>query len=309
MAVSEPVQRPQAGHDLRLTRVFHAPRAVVFRAWTDPAQVAVWWGPNGFTNPRCEWEARPGGAIHIDMRGPDGTVYPMSGRFEEVTEPERLVFISAALDARGVPMFEIQNTITFAELPGGRTELTVSARVLGSTDAAAPYLAGAEIGWSQQMERLRARLAEEGDESTAGRDIVATRVFAAPRDLVWRMWTEAEHVAQWWGPHGFTNTIHQMDVRPGGLWHLTMHGPDGRDYDNKIVYDEVSKPERLVYTHASAPLFQSTATFIDLGGKTQVTVRMVFETAALRNQVVEEYHAAEGLKQDLEKLEHYIAKL
>ena len=123
------------------------------------------------------------------------------------------------------------------------------------------------------------------------REIVATRVFDAPRELVFRMWTDPKHIAHWWGPNGFTNTIHEMDVRPGGVWRFVMHGPDGVDYKNKIVYLEIVKPERLVYRHAGEEgtedvRFHTTVTFLEEGGKTKLTLRMVFESAAGRDRVV-----------------------
>ena len=114
---------------------------------------------------------------------------------------------------------------------------------------------------------------------TSDREIVATRIFDAPRELVFQMWTDPKHIGNWWGPKGFTTTIHEMDVRPGGVWRFIMHGPDGRDYQNKIVYLETAKPERLVYDHVSGPLFRMTVTFTAQAGKTKVMARMVFETA------------------------------
>src|SRR3990172_7075004 len=101
--------------------------------------------------------------------------------------------------------------------------------------------------------------------SPADREIVTARVVDAPGERVWKVWTDREQVAQWWGPNGFTNTIHEMDVRPGGVWRFIMHGPDGVDYQNKIVFNEVVKAERLVYTHSgdvdSKPMhFQVTVT-------------------------------------------------
>ena len=78
--------------------------------------------------------------------------------------------------------------------------------------------------------------------STADREIAATRIFDAPRELVWKAWTDPKHVAQWWGPNGFTNTIHEMNVSPGGVWRFMMHGPDGTDYPNRIVFIEVVEP-------------------------------------------------------------------
>jgi uncharacterized protein YndB with AHSA1/START domain len=142
-----------ADRALVITRVFDAPRSLVFKAWTDPKDVAQWWGPYGFTNPVCELDARPGGAIRIHMRGPDGTLYPMTGVYREIVEPERLVFTSAALDGEGRPLFEVLNTVTFAE-QGGETTLSTQARVVKSTAEAAPYLQGMEAGWTQTLERL-----------------------------------------------------------------------------------------------------------------------------------------------------------
>src|SRR5579871_1837127 len=84
---------------------------------------------------------------------------------------------------------------------------------------------------------------------TADRELVFKRVFHAPRELVFKTWTEPEHLAHWWGPNGFTTTIQEMDVRPGGAWRLVMRGPDGREYKNRIVFVEVVRPERLVYKH------------------------------------------------------------
>src|SRR5229473_4268217 len=93
--------------ELVITRTFDAPRDLVFKMWTDAKHMAQWWGPHGFTNPVCELDVRPGGAIRIDMRGPDATVYPMTGVYQEIVEPERIVFTSAALDEKGHPMFEV----------------------------------------------------------------------------------------------------------------------------------------------------------------------------------------------------------
>lgn len=144
--------------------------------------------------------------------------------------------------------------------------------------------------------------------STADREIVITRVIDAPRELVFKVWTDPKHVVQFWGPNGFTTTIDEMDVRPGGVWRFVMHGPDGADYKNKFVFVEIVKPERLVYDHVSGPKFMSTVTFDDQGGKTRVTMRMLFETVAERDTTVKVFGAIEGGKQHLERLADYIAK-
>jgi uncharacterized protein YndB with AHSA1/START domain len=145
------------------------------------------------------------------------------------------------------------------------------------------------------------------------REIVAVRIFDAPRELVFEMFTDAKHIGHWWGPKGFTTTTFSMDVKPGGVWRFVMHGPDGRDYENKVTYLEVVKPQRLVYKHGGdkevEPVnFQVTATFEDLDGKTKLTWRMIFPSANARNYVVKEYGAVDGLTQTLARLGEQFAK-
>jgi uncharacterized protein YndB with AHSA1/START domain len=143
-----------AQFDLVLERVFDAPRELVWKAWTDPALLAEWWGPKCFTNPVCRADVRPGGAIYVEMRAPDGTVYPMKGIYAEVNEPERMVFTSGPVDAQGKPMFEVHTTVTFADV-GGKTALKLVAKVLNMTSAdATRHLAGMREGWSQSLDRL-----------------------------------------------------------------------------------------------------------------------------------------------------------
>lgn len=147
------IEKTSSEWDLVLRRTFDAPRELVFRVWTDPQHVAQWWGPEGFTNPVCEVDLRVGGALRIHMRAPNGVVYPMTGVFKEIKEPERLVFVSSALDENGKSMFDILNTVTFVE-EQGKTLLTLQARVITTTAQAPQYLKGMEMGWSQSLVRL-----------------------------------------------------------------------------------------------------------------------------------------------------------
>ena len=147
---------------------------------------------------------------------------------------------------------------------------------------------------------------------TTDREILLTRVFDAPRELVFNAWIDPNHIAQWFGPDGFTTTILGMDVRPGGVWRFIMHGPDGVDYPNKIVYVEIVKPERLVYNHFAEDVdepgqFHVTMTFAEQAGKTVLSMQMLFETAAERDRVVKEYGAIEGGEQTLDRLAAYLA--
>lgn len=149
---------PSAKRELTITRIFDAPRSLVFKMWTDPKHVAQWWGPKGFTNPVCELDVRPGGALRIVMRGPDGVDYPMTGVFREIVEPERLVFTNVAVDKEGNPLLEGLTTVTFAE-HGGKTKLTLQTHAVALVAHAARMLEGMEAGWTQSLERLEAYLA------------------------------------------------------------------------------------------------------------------------------------------------------
>jgi len=147
--------------ELALTRIFDAPRTLVFRAWTDPRLVAQWWGPKDFTNPVCELDARPGGAIFINMRGPDVVDFPMNGLFQEVKEPERLVFTSSAFtDDHGKDQLEVLNTVSFDEV-NGKTKVTLHAKVLRMTPQTTAAVDGMDEGWSQSLERLNALVSKQ----------------------------------------------------------------------------------------------------------------------------------------------------
>ncbi|MCC6928371.1 MAG: SRPBCC domain-containing protein [Gemmatimonadaceae bacterium] len=118
----------------------------------------------------------------------------------------------------------------------------------------------------------------------AANEIRITRVYDAPVSLVWDAWTKDEHVGQWWGPRGFSLTTHSKDLRPGGTWVYTMHGPDGKDWPNFTRYHEVEPRAKLVYDHGASsadakPMFRVTATFKDIGGKTELDMRMTLATA------------------------------
>jgi len=140
------------------------------------------------------------------------------------------------------------------------------------------------------------------------REIAATRIYNAPRALVWKVWTDPEHIEKWWGPIGFTTTTKEFDLRPGGVWNHIMHGPDGTDYRNDITYVAVTEPERLEYEHGPSPVFNVTVTFDEEPeGKTRLTMRMVFSTVEERDRTIEKFGAVEGLKQTLGRLEDYLS--
>jgi len=148
---------PEAQTRLNMVRVFDAPRALVWKMWTDPAHMAVWWAPEHFTTPVAEVDPRPGGDIHIVMRAPDGSDYPFDGDFEVVDEPERLVMRTWVRKPDGSIWFEVRNTIRLDEVDG-RTTMTFDAQVLTATADAVGPLGGMEIGWNQTLNKLDAHI-------------------------------------------------------------------------------------------------------------------------------------------------------
>lgn len=115
-------------------------------------------------------------------------------------------------------------------------------------------------------------------------EVVTTRIFEHRRELMFEAWTNPDRLKNWWGPNGFTNKFHEFDMRPGGMWRFTMHGPDGTNYPNESIFVHIEAPELLVFDHLSQPQFQVVATFDELQEtKTRVTFHMIFKSAEQYN--------------------------
>jgi uncharacterized protein YndB with AHSA1/START domain len=138
---------------VKIQRVFSAPRDLVWKAWTDPALLAQWFGPSCFTSSVPNWDLRVGGELRIVMHGPDGNDYPMKGVFLEIVPPERLMFSSIAVDADGNHLLEGTTTLVLSE-SGGRTTLSLISHATGRVPIAAQMLAGMETGWTQSIDKL-----------------------------------------------------------------------------------------------------------------------------------------------------------
>ena len=138
---------------VNITRIFDAPRELVFKMWTDPELVEKWWGPKDFTNPVCQLDTRVGGIMRIVMQGPDGTKYPTRGVFNEIVEPERIVFSNIKEDDDGNAQLEVLNTVIFTE-ENGKTKMTFTAIVVSSTPEACQSLDGMNVGWNQSIDRF-----------------------------------------------------------------------------------------------------------------------------------------------------------
>ncbi len=267
--------------EIAATRVYDAPRALVWQAWTDPKHVAQWWGPNGFTNTIHQMDVRPGGVWSFIMHGPDGTDYPNRVEFIEVKEPELLVYIHG--DESEPDQFHV--TVTMEE-EDGKTRLSM--RSLFKTKERRDFVVekyGATEGMNQTLGRLDAHLVTMPGES----DFVFERTFDAPRGLVWKAWTEADRMAQWWGPKGSIITVAKLDLKPGGIFHYSMTMPGGKLIWARFEYWEISPPERQVFVNAfsdekggigSNPWLPDWAaevlnvlTLTEEGGKTRLTLR------------------------------------
>jgi uncharacterized protein YndB with AHSA1/START domain len=150
-------------------------------------------------------------------------------------------------------------------------------------------------------------------ELATDREVVIRRVINAPRRLVFTAWTEVRHLERWFGPTGFSTTTSSFEFRPGGVWDFVMHGPDGTDYPNWARFLEIAPPERIRYeqgARAGDPdMFETTVTFDERDGGTEITLHTVFRTKAQRDHVVEHYGAIEGGHQTLVRLEEYLGEM
>ncbi len=264
---------------LILTRLLDAPRERVFQAFTDPDHLQKWWGPESFSNPRCEWDATPGGALRVDMRGPDGAIHPMGGEVLESVPPERLIFVTWPLDAAGRRLFEL-HLLLVLEADGPHTRLHLRAEPRNLGPEAAPYLAGMAQGWDQSLLRLEALVCEP----LSDREMVAIRYLNARPAEVRAAWVDPERLAHWWGPAGFTNTFDCCEPWPGGAWRFTMHGPNGENYPNECRFREV-EADRVVVEHVVPPFFTLSTVFTPEGEGTRIVWRQAFADSATCRQL------------------------
>ncbi len=257
------------------SRLFEAPRALVFDAFSDPDRLARWWGPNGFTTTTSAFDFRAGGVWRFVMHGPDGRDYENCIVFDEIAPPERLVYHHDG----GEDLQCFETVMTFEDL-GGRTRLTLEA-LFPSAEARDKVRGGYSTGAEQHLRRL--------SECLDADLFSISRRLQAPRAMVWKMWTEAEHLARWWGPKGFDWLSGSLDLRPGGVFHYGMKAPDGKEMWGRFVFHEIAAPERLCFVNSfsdaqggitRAPFFAdwplevfNTLTLTEDGGGTLLTLR------------------------------------
>lgn len=267
-----------SSREIVVSRVFDAPRELVWQAMTDPQHVIHWWGPRGFSTTIETMDVRTGGTWSHVMRGPDGAEYPNKSIFTEVIKPERIVYSHGGGKKGGTGVHFI-SAWTFETVDGNQTRLTI--RMVFKSEADRDRVVQ-EFGALEGARQTLARLAEHLPAMAASdREVVSTRVLDAPRERVYEAFSDPVQLIQWWGPKGFTSTFHEFDLRPGGAWRLILHGPDGVNYDNEKTFLEVSKPERIVFRHGHATHdFRMTMDFAVQDGQTRLTWRLLFDSPA-----------------------------
>ena len=263
--------------DLVVTRIYEAPRALVWEAITDPAHLAAWFGPHGFDNKSANVELRAGGEYSVLMSGPGGREFNAVYTISEVAPIERLTMQTEQGDHEAENFFRVRLIFELAER-GTQTILTLTGQVLEAEANATGPLAGTDTAWSQSMERLAGTIGclvldAPADQPT----IVISRMFDAPRELIWQAMTRPEHLRHWWGPHGSTNPEYEMDVRVGGKWRIVQRFPDGREFVFKGEYREIEPPEKIVQTFGMEGMFEGSEmvesmTLTALGDRTLLKV-------------------------------------
>jgi uncharacterized protein YndB with AHSA1/START domain/ketosteroid isomerase-like protein len=283
--------KPTARREITLTRVFDAPRALVFSMWTEAKHLANWWGPHCFTNPVCEVDARPGGKILIHMRGPNGDTHPMGGVFHEVVPHERLVF-TTFVEMNGNRIVEGHTTVTLED-HRGKTKLTLQSEAVGFVDFAEQMLAGMEPGWAQSfgkfdVEVTRAAGRKEADDLAAIHAILGDRtnaLFGKSADLAVKHLADdvmsydldppLAHVGPrkaevqawfdgWAGPIGWA--VRDLAVEVGGdiayargLAHMTGTKTDGTKVDLWLrcttCFGRTGGVWKVTHDHASVPFY------------------------------------------------------
>jgi uncharacterized protein YndB with AHSA1/START domain len=219
-------------------RVLDAPRDLVFAVWTDPAHLDDWWGPLGFTTTTHDADIRTGGRWRFTMHGPDGTDYGNLVEYLAVEKPARIAYRHAGAEETADVRFEVE--VLFAD-EDGRTRLTMRMRF--ASDAARDELI-ARVG---ALEGVKGTMARLRDHVTTLRGFTVTRVFDAPRELVWRAHTEARHLARWWGPKGFETTVARLELLPGGMFLYRMRSAAGQAMWGRFVFRDIAAPRRLAY--------------------------------------------------------------
>ncbi len=307
-------------NEIRITRTYDAPVKAVWDAWTDPKQVAQWWGPRGFTLTTHSKDLRAGGHWNYTMHGPDGVDYPNKTFYHEVEKYSRLVYDHGASDDRP-PLFRV--TVIFTDLKGKtKMEMSMALATPEAAEETRKFIkkAGGNATWD--------RLAEYLEKDSSGKEqFVINRSFDAPRELVFEMWTNPKHFSQWLAPTGFTMKFFRADIKTGGETFYSMTDGKTMTMYGRAKYLEITRPDRIVYTqqfcdenekisrHPKAPTWPetmlTTVTLTEEGpDQTRVTVTWEPYGSTTREELETFIAARGGMTQgwtgSFDKLEEYL---
>ncbi len=306
--------------EIRIIRIYDAPVQLVWDAWTDPEQVAQWWGPRGFTLTTHSKDLRPGGHWRYTMHGPDGVDYPNNTLYFEVEKCAKLVYDHGGNDDRP-PLFRV--TVFFTPVNGKtKLDMTMTLPTPEAAEETRKFIkkAGGDSTWD--------RLAEYLEKKSSGKEkFVINRSFDVPLDLMFNVWTDPHHLSRWLPPTGFKMEFIRADIRPGGSSFYVMEGALGKMY-GRAEYLMIEKPDSVVYKqqfcdenekvtrHPMSPTWPETMlTTVKLAAegsdRTRVTITWEPYGATTPEELETFTRAKTGMSQgwtgSLDKLEEYVA--
>jgi len=313
------------GKELIISRIFDAPRELVWKVWTVPDLIMRWWGPEGFTAPVAKIDLRVGGKYLYAMRSPEGKDFWSTGIYRELVPPERIVATDSFADEKGnvVPAShygmtgdwpsELLATMTFEDQKG-KTKFTLRHEGLPPGE----MTESAKAGWNGSFDKLEKVLAEEKSlwiktmiVAEPGKlEASVVRIFDAPSERLFRAYTDPKLMVQWWGPRKYAIIIDKFDARDGGSWRILNRDSEGNEFAFHGVYHEVS-PKRIVYTFEWEGLPEHVllgiVTFEDLNGKTKLTEKSVFESVEDRDGMLKS-GMEEGTPEIMDRLAELVEK-
>ena len=282
-----------------IERIYGAPVARVFAAWADIETKARWFigPPDKWKLVQRELDFRVGGREVLRGEHSGGPATFFDARYHVIVPDQRLVYVYDMYVGDELLSVSLA-TVELAATSEGGTRMTFTEQAVFLDGKAGTR--SREAGTAAHFDRLLPVLDDP-------REIFASRVFDAPRDRVYEAFSDPTQLVKWWGPKGFTNTFHEFDLRPGGAWRFVMHGPDGKDYAMAKDFVEVVRPARIVLRHLE-PLqhrFEMSMTFIEIGPRTRLNWRMVFDSAEEAQRV--RHAVADANEQNFDRLAAHLA--
>lgn len=310
-------------NELRITRVYDAPVKAVWDAWTDPVQVAQWWGPRGYSITHHSKDLRAGGHWSYTMHGPDGVEYKNKTKYLEVEECRKLVYDHGGNNEEK-PLFRV--LVLFSE-KNGKTTLDMTMTLADDESAERTRRMIKKTGGNSTWDRLAEYLEKQSDNKEV---FVINRSFDAPIETMFDVWTSRDHLAKWLPPTGFEMEFIKCDIEPGGNTFYCMSGDGGTKMYGRAHYLEIDRPRRIVYTqqfcderenlarHPMAPTWPSTMlTTVELTSEGDHQTRVTITWECYGDTTAEELatfvQARGGMTQgwtgSFDKLESYLEQV